>query len=369
VPSSPPAVAVLAALLLSAAACQSSSPASPDAAAADARTDVDAAPDADLTQLPDLTVNLDRARVDLAIRRRTFAADACELDPAEDCIAEPGERRLLHFSVETPNIGTADLELGAPTQGNDQFAYSDCHGHYHFEGYAEYRLIDAASATVATGRKQAFCLLDSEKYVDGDDSVSDAPRYSCDFQGIQRGWSDVYHSRLPCQFIDVTDVADGDYQLEIRINNGGVLPELTLANNIVSLPVTLGADELERPTEACPDDAAAHATETPNRECGWDLAGEHECTAGQKVHVGCSQGCDLGSCTGDPMLRVCDAARPDGNCSYPGAIAFDDDSCGSQCPTAAFVTCPDSGRLVVYTAPFSPGAAYTCEVALRVANN
>jgi hypothetical protein len=361
VPRSPLAAPALLSMALL--ACQSSSAApdaAPDAFVADARAPDAAAP------LPDLTVNLERAHVDLALREHRFQADACELDPTEACVGEPGDRRLLHFSVETPNVGTADMFLGAPELDNPQFTWSDCHEHFHFEGYAEYRLFDATSRQVAAGRKQAFCLLDSERYID-DPSVAEQPRYGCDFQGIQHGWSDVYHSRLPCQFIDVTDVPDGTYSLQIRVNNGGTLPELSLANNVVALDVELGGADVATPTEPCPEGYSTHATDGLNRECGWDAAGTFDCAPGEDVHVACSQGCELGACTGDAMLRVCDASRADGNCSYPAAIGFDDDSCQTQCPTAAFTRCPDSGKLAVFTAPFSIGEAYSCTVAVEPA--
>ena len=43
-------------------------------------------------------------------------------------------------------------------------------------------------------------------------------QYDCDFQGISQGWSDSYGSGLDCQWVDITGVPEGDYLLEIRIN-------------------------------------------------------------------------------------------------------------------------------------------------------
>lgn len=356
------------AFALGLAACGSSDPAATDAAPPDAPP-IDAAPpdavqpDADSRALPDLTISLDRAIADVALRRRTFADDACELDPDEACIEGPGDRTLLHFSVETPNVGNVDMVLGAPDPDNDQFSFSQCHMHYHFEGYAEYRLIDQAGGELATGRKQAFCLLDTGPYLPGEDVPAQA-KYDCDFQGIQRGWSDVYHSRLPCQFIDVTDVPPGQYTLEIHINNGGTLPELTMDNNLVTVPIDLTSPDVSSPTETCPAALDPHATSTENRECGWDLVGTFDCTPGAQYHVGCASSCGVGSCTGDPMIRVCDAERPDGNCSYPAAVGISDDACGSACPLTTFTRCPPSGKLAAYAAPFTVGTDYTCTAAI-----
>jgi hypothetical protein len=339
-----------------------------DAAASDAAASDAAAADADPDALPDLTIDLDRARADLAVREQVFADDACELDPDEACVGGPGPRRRLKLSVETPNVGDADLVLGAPSPDNDQFRFSTCHGHYHFQGYAAYRLLDEGGGELAVGRKQAFCLLDRARYLAGD-GVPASPTYDCDYQGIQRGWADVYDTSLPCQFIDVTDVPDGAYRLEIRVNPDGTLAERDLENDVVTLPVELGGADLSTPTEACPADLGPAARRGRNRECGWTLEAQPSCEPGMQVHVACNATCGpgFGSCTGDPMLRVCDAARPDHNCSYPAAIKVGDDGCGTSCPIVTLVRCPPSGQLAVYAAPYIDGEPFSCAVVTRPA--
>ena len=357
-------------LVLGGAACSDPPASAPDAAVPDAAIpapDFDASPpDAGTAPLPDLTLNSGRARIDLALQTKSFDIDSCELHPDEACIGGPGDRTLLHFSVETPNIGNADMILGAPSPGNDQFQYSQCHEHFHFLGYAEYDLLDSAGNPVAVGQKQAFCLLDSEKFLTNDPTVSNQSHYWCGDQGIQRGWSDVYHSRLPCQYVDVTDTPSGDYTLRISINNGGTLPELTMDNNIAEIPVTIGDPNLATPTEACETGFDTHTSDGLNRECGWTQGEAFSCSPGKKFTIGCAASCmGIGSCTGDPMMRVCDATRPDGNCSFPAAIDSNDDACGTQCPLVFNETCPASGEIVVYHAPFSVGDAYTCNVEIR----
>ena len=119
---------LLSALLL-ASACGSPPDASDDAAIAnDAAHTADAArddaapvigPDA-APGVPDLTVSEHRLVVDISIEEQTFAADSCELDPAEACVGAPGLRRLLRFPVETPNIGTGDLFLPGTAAGVDE---------------------------------------------------------------------------------------------------------------------------------------------------------------------------------------------------------------------------------------------------------
>jgi len=307
--------------------------------------------------LPDLTIDLDRARIEMAIQMREAAT--CELDPSEACVGGEGMRRLLHFSVETPNIGDGDLILGDPTTSPD-FSLSGCHNHYHFNGYADYRLVDGDGGEVAGGRKQAFCLVDTHRYLD-EEGVSFAPVYDCSFQGIQRGWSDIYHTRLPCQFIDITDLAPGPYTLEIEINQEGTIAESSTDNNRVEIALDLEDPDLVTPTEPCPVEGPV--THGLRRECGWTLADTFACTPGQAARVGCATGCGLGSCTGDPMIRVCDAARVDGNCSYPAAEAIgESDDFAQNCPCDLSVNCPDSGQIAVYTAAEDPAASYECNL-------
>lgn len=93
-----------------------------------------------------------------------------------------------------------------------------------------------------------------------------------------------------------------------------------------------------------------------SRDCGWRVETSRTCTPGARLRAGC--GCEgLGSCTGDPMIRVCSGFLA---CSSAAALVSVDDSCG-LCPVANFV-CPPEGRIAVLTAPFSAGGTYSCTV-------
>ncbi len=170
---------------------------------------------------------------------RFFSETDCEI--FEGCVPEPGFRRLLRFDTRTPNAGSMDLIMGVPSNHPDLFHYSECHGHYHFDGYAYYDLIDDTGMVVATGHKQAFCLLDWSPWAWNDFGGD----YTCGNQGISLGWEDVYGSYLDCQYVDITDVPPGDYFLRISVNLP--LPETAVAplverdyeNNVLELPVTV----------------------------------------------------------------------------------------------------------------------------------
>lgn len=168
-----------------------------------------------------------------------FDSASCEI--AEACVNGTGMRRLLRFDTWTPNIGEADLFLGAvPSRGDpsDVFEFSSCHGHFHFNSYAQYELLSQdACCQASTGHKQAFCLMDLQRH---DTSIgSDTSAYGCGYQGIQRGWQDIYSSGLDCQFIDITDVPPGEYVLRIRVNVQHVLLESNYDNNEINVPLTI----------------------------------------------------------------------------------------------------------------------------------
>lgn len=145
----------------------------------------------------------------------------------------PGNRRLLRFTVTTPNQGDADNFIGNPREhfaANDGlFELDTCHGHFHFKNYATYKLIDATTGKVWRSAKRGFCMLDTDPYLP---SLRDAPRnyWSCGtqtrdgFQGISKGWNDTYIWFLGGQYF-VLDGGDGQepvpagrYYIEIEVN-------------------------------------------------------------------------------------------------------------------------------------------------------
>lgn len=169
---------------------------------------------------PDLTVDPIRLKSQLNVIDRYFdpndAGDRCAV--AEGVVGGYGWRRLMVFDVVIVNAGDGDLVVGDrsdPTNPYaDAFYFDTCHGHYHMAAFSEYRLKYKSDGNISTiGRKQGFCFLDSLKY-----SGNKSAGYNCNFQGITSGWGDLYYKQLPGQWIDVTGVPEGDYELEVEIN-------------------------------------------------------------------------------------------------------------------------------------------------------
>jgi hypothetical protein len=93
-------------------------------------------------------------------------------------------------------------------------------------------------ALPATGHKQAFCWIDSQRI------FGDRPQQftSCsDDQGITAGWSDIYGRGLDCQWIDIEGLAAGNYQLRVDVNNTQLVAESNYSNNTAVIEVHIPA--------------------------------------------------------------------------------------------------------------------------------
>ena len=186
---------------------------------------------------PDLTIDSARLAQSAYFQTRDFTATDCAI--VEGCVTTPGTRTLLRFDTATPNIGTADMVLGTPDPNNGCFQFSSCHNHYHFNDYAKYTLLTQDGTTVvATGQKRAFCLEDLARLPDTDAAVP-ASTFNCSNQGIHVGYEDIYTAALDCQWIDVTGVPPGNYQLNVTINFAHVIPESSYDNNTATVPIVI----------------------------------------------------------------------------------------------------------------------------------
>ncbi len=195
----------------------------------------------------------------------------------EGCVTGDGVRRLLRFNSLTANLGPGDLVVGDPDDHPDLFAESSCHGHKHFNEYADYRLwtpagyqnwlslrpsIDSitnldryrttlhdtlaglqASGDLVVGRKQGFCVIDYLPFPIPGVLTGSPPKYfgcgSGGNQGISVGYADLYQTVLDCQWIDITDIPPGDYILEDEVNPERLFKEANYANNAAAIPVKI----------------------------------------------------------------------------------------------------------------------------------
>lgn len=136
----------------------------------------------------------------------TFPASTCDVN--EGCVTGYGTRYVIAFTSRIYNVGTLDYWIGDPASQPGMFNLNNCHGHAHYEGYGDYRLIDIYGNPLPVGHKNGYCVMD----------LCGFGQYNCGNMGISVGCYDEYGIGTQCQWIDVTDVPDGDYRLAIVIN-------------------------------------------------------------------------------------------------------------------------------------------------------
>ena len=145
--------------------------------------------------------------------------DGCAIE--EGCLTGYGDRSIIRFDTWIKNVGNVDYFIGSVSDNEEtnQFEWDMCHNHWHYKGYAEYVLFDSDGQIIPVGFKNGFCVMDLE--CSGDDELG-VPAgnytYGCSVMGISAGCGDIYGSGLSCQWIDITNVPDGEYTFVVRTN-------------------------------------------------------------------------------------------------------------------------------------------------------
>ena len=183
--------------------------------------------------LPDLTVDTDMLQRQWVVRDEKLDANFCSVIEGG---VQPGLRRLVRFTVMTPNIGDAAIDIGDPREhfaANDGlFEFASCHEHFHFRNYATYELIGATTGKVWKAAKRGFCMLDTDPVPssEGDEPPRNPTYRACGTvteagnQGISANWVDTYRFFLGGQYfvLDGGDgqppVPPGDYIIRITAN-------------------------------------------------------------------------------------------------------------------------------------------------------
>lgn len=183
-----------------------------------------------------------------------------------DTTEKPG-RVLMRFASMTSNIGDGLLHVvaleppsNAETQPTQQRLYGESsvyvrpagsfifhpeHDHFHLDRFETYELRPAGQPeVVASGTKASFCLTDIAIVPDRPEVpppalTLDLPPMTCGTreQGISPGFTDYYGPALAGQWIDVTDVPSGAYDLVLTSDPDNILVEADETNNTISLPL------------------------------------------------------------------------------------------------------------------------------------
>ena len=188
-------------------------------------------------------------------------------------------RHVIRFTSEINNQGTGELLVrGSARAGvfSQWIAHSssgytvapmtaaivwggDTHFHWHIEDVARY-WIEPRGEPGGAGRadnKVGFCFFDG---VDRKSELSAAPAkavHSSDgcggrldpaiAMGLSVGWGDQYRFDLDGQWIDIDDLATGQYQLVAQVDPDGLFFESDTSNNTASTDFTLLVSESGTP--------------------------------------------------------------------------------------------------------------------------
>ncbi len=154
-------------------------------------------------------------------------------------------QRLFTTNAGTPANGTEYLERPSVEQASsaeEVYSNGDGHHHWHLQHIATYSLWDAAKdAEVAPSQKVGFCLDDSEHEEAGKGPATPVyasnvapytgycrqwePNATSLYEGISPGWRDKYRNGLAFQWVDVSDVAPGEYWLREDVDPKSLVTE------------------------------------------------------------------------------------------------------------------------------------------------
>lgn len=192
---------------------------------------------------PDLFLDSEYLREEFYVEvLQNIDEDDCRIQ--EGCLGGPGDRKVVRFGTMIANIGSEDLVIGSPGGNNTNFDWDSCHDHFHFSHYANYELTDVSSGmTAGIGHKNGFCVLDLGTY---DNSITQGGcnTYGCGYMGIGVGCYDAYWAGLECQWVDVTDVPDGEYRLSVTTNPDKFMQELRYDNNVGTVRFQMTGDNV-----------------------------------------------------------------------------------------------------------------------------
>jgi Lysyl oxidase len=249
---------------------------------------------------PNLVVRSDVLGSQWVVRDEKISATACS---AIEGGVTPGLRRLVRFTVMTPNIGNQDIFVGDPNEhvaaGDGLFEFASCHRHYHFRHYALYELVDPQTGQVWRAAKRGFCMLDTDP---NPVPIGGVPPKEGQFrncgavgipgnQGISAGWADTYRFTLAGQYfvLDGGDgqpvVPPGEYIIRITVNPpfvaqaGEPCPNVDSQGFCHQLPETNYSDNVGT--------AMISISDNPGRKGEGPLAGNSAAT--EECDHGCNQ--------------------------------------------------------------------------------
>jgi hypothetical protein len=201
-------------------------------------------------------------RLYLSFETEDTGAGPLEMQPvAEDCDGDGSttddRTALQHVYGDTDGSGdyTPGTDAVIRTVVAGCFVYHAAHGHWHFEDYANYRLLTLAGERLRSHSKVGFCMLDTSS-VDPDLPGHPSSRVytGCPdlaLQGISVGWADTYTVYTPGQFINVDGLAPATYCLVGIADPSDKIVESDETDNTIRTRVHIGLNRASVRSPSC----------------------------------------------------------------------------------------------------------------------
>ncbi|XP_029835472.2 lysyl oxidase homolog 2 [Ixodes scapularis] len=194
-------------------------------------------------ELADLVIDEQEVERSAYLEDRQLLYLQCAME--ENCLStsayalksDPGwlyeSRRLLRFTARVANVGSTTFKPFLPKHA---WLWHSCHMHYHsMEVFAHFDVLDLEGRKVAEGHKASFCLEDNVCQP-GIEKTYSCANYGD--QGISIGCTDTYAHNIDCQWVDMSDVAHGQYIFKVSINPEYKMAEISYDNNAALCDLT-----------------------------------------------------------------------------------------------------------------------------------
>jgi hypothetical protein len=143
--------------------------------------------------------------------------------------------------------------VGRVRAGTMGFDNRKGHNHWHFQQFAQYRLLNASKSLVVRSKKVGFCIAPTNaidlllphaewqlnNFGFGFGSCG-SPTALWVQEMLPLGWADTYFQGIAGQAFDITNLPNGTYYIEIIANPGRILHELNYGNDISLRKVIIG---------------------------------------------------------------------------------------------------------------------------------
>lgn len=162
---------------------------------------------------------------------RYVAPDSCVVQ--DRCVAGAGWRRLLWMDINLLNEGQAEVLVGdvatllsdpaSAAPASTLLEPSLCQSRYQVT-HATSVLMGEGNSAVSD--QWSLCLTSSQRGFNDESTPLDSPWFTCEYQGVSSGWASLHPGGTQCQWLDITDVPEGEsLPLTVIANPDGLVCE------------------------------------------------------------------------------------------------------------------------------------------------